>query len=122
MSRVTAVEVKQIIETELDDAVIDAYIASASALVDEALRSEALSETLLKEIERWLTAHLLAISRERQPEQASAGPTSIKYQGMSGLGLDASLYGQQVKLLDTSGKLAELAGVRKAGMWVIKGV
>jgi len=27
-----------------------------------------------------------------------------------------------VKLLDTSGKLVELAGVRKAGMWVIKGV
>jgi len=38
----------------------------------------------------------------------SAHTASIRYQGRTGLGLAATLYGQQVKMLDTSGTLANL--------------
>lgn len=111
MARNGPVDVKQIIETDLNDDIIQTYLDSACTLIDTYIGT-LLPDPLLKEIEKWLAAHFLAVSRERQPEQASAGSTSIKYQGATGLGLDATMYGQQVKLLDTTGKLSALGGTR----------
>jgi hypothetical protein len=36
------------------------------------------------------------------------GEASVKYFGKTGLGLDATMYGQTVKLLDTTGILLDL--------------
>jgi len=110
---ITATQVKQIIETDLSDDIITAYITSASTLVDSILTD--MPSSLLDEIKRWFTAHLIACTRERQPQQAEAGPTSITFQGETGFGLDATLYGQQVKVLDYTGRLASL-GLRKAAI------
>ncbi len=110
---ITATQVKQIIETELDENTINSYISSASALVDSILTD--IPTSLSDEIKRWLTAHFIACSRERQPQSAEAGPASITFQGETGFGLDATLYGQQVKVLDYTGRLASL-GLRKAAM------
>ena len=112
MARVTATEVKEIIETSLTDAIVDAHIAAATALVDKTLSGESLGAALEKEIERWLTAHLLAVGRERQAKKEEAGGAKIEYTGQYGLGLESTSYGQQVLALDTSGKMASLSGKR----------
>jgi hypothetical protein len=64
----------------------------------------------LKEIERWLTAHMISISRERQTLKEEAGTVSVTYAGSFGEGLKATSYGQTVLALDTTGKMASLSG------------
>lgn len=104
--RTTVVAVKQIIETSLADAIIDAYIATASDLVDEIAAGADLGSTRLTDIEKWMTAHLIAMTRERQTTQELLGEASVKYAGEFGQGLKATTYGQMVLTLDTSGIFA----------------
>lgn len=108
MSRVTAAEVKEIIETELTETQVLPYITTANVLVTQALTGAVLSTAILKEIERWLSAHLIAISRERTEIEAGAGGAYIKYANVFGENLASTSYGQMVKILDTTGKMAKL--------------
>jgi len=109
MARTTAAEVKMIIDTSLADATVDSYITGANLLVTEVLGSTSLPAELLEEIERWLTAHNIAMTRERMAKKEGAGGASIEYVGQSGMGLQATSYGQMVMTLDTSGKMTALA-------------
>jgi len=107
--RVTAAEVKAILDnTALSDTDILAYAAGANALVNEVLGTG--TEDLLTEIEKWLTAHLITISRERQALKEGAGGASITYTGNFGVGLQSTSYGQMVLVLDTTNALAALGG------------
>jgi len=111
MARTDADAVKQILDTSLTDTKIEAFIAGATEEVTEVVGSDtSLSGDLKTEIERWLTAHMIASTREQQLSEAKAGPASAKFQGKTGLGLDSTMYGQTVKVLDTSGKFAALGG------------
>lgn len=109
MARVTSDEVKEIIETSLTD--ISAFITSANLIVTNVLSEEGLGTSTLKEIERWLAAHLVAI-RDPKVKSEKAGDGAAVYEmGTLGKGLDFTSFGQQVKLLDTSGKLANLGRI-----------
>ena len=110
--RVTEQEVRDIFETDISD--LTPFITAANLTVTDNLSNQGLSDDQLKEIERWLTAHL-ATARDPRTSKESLGDASETYQGDSGLGLDSSRYGQMVKMLDTSGKLANL-GKAKASM------
>ena len=112
--RTTATAVKLIIATSLTDDQINAFIQSANLLVTARCADQGLSDALLTEIETWLAAHLLSM-RDMRVDSRSIGDVSFDYQGQTGFGLDATTYGQQVKLLDTSGRLAS-AGMRQASM------
>ena len=104
MPRVEHREVVAIIDTTLTD--VHPFIDTANIIVTDKL-SSIHDDTLLKEIEKWLAAHFVAI-RDRRPQSETLGNASVTYQGQTGLGLDATLYGQQVKVLDTSGVLASM--------------
>jgi hypothetical protein len=109
MARTTATEVKEILDTSLSDIVVDSYINIANALVTDELSSSTLmSDTQLEEIERWLTAHLIASTRARMGKSEKLGDASITYTGEFGMGLDSTPYGQMVKLLDKTGSLAAM--------------
>ena len=111
MARTTATAVKQILETDLTDTELEAFISGATEVVTEVIGSDtSLSGDLKTEIERWLTAHMIASTREQQLSEAEAGPASAKFQGKTGLGLDSTMYGQTVKMLDATGKFAALGG------------
>lgn len=111
MSRTDADAVKQIIDTDLTDTEIEAFIAGATEVVTEVIGSDTtLSSELKTEIERWLTAHMIASTREQQLSKTKAGPAEATFQGKTGMGLDSTLYGQTVKVLDTTGKFAALGG------------
>lgn len=118
--RVSAEEVKEIIDTSLSDSAIEAFIGAANLTVTSLLgTSTALSSDQLREIERWFSAHLIACSRERQIDKEGVGQATVSYSGKTDMGLDATLYGQQVKIMDTTGILASQVGKRSASIYAV---
>lgn len=111
MARVTGSEVQEIIDVSADVLTatpdLTPYITAANLLVTDLLGSSTLSSDTLKEIERWLSAHFVAI---RDPRRASekAGSVGESYQYKLGLRLSVTTYGQQAILLDTTGTLADV--------------
>ena len=92
----------------LTDSEIQAYITDANVLVNELLPNSGLSSGLLKSIEKWLTAHMIASTRMRMAAREGAGGASITYTGVYGEGLKSTPYGQHVVALDTTGAFASL--------------
>lgn len=115
-TRTDVTTVKLIIATTLSDAQITAFIGTANLIVTGNLADKGLGDALLTDIETWLSAHLLSM-RDQRVSGRSIGDVSFQYQGQTGLGLDATIYGQQVKVLDSSGTLASL-GKRRASVTV----
>lgn len=116
--RVTATDVKQILDdSTLEDAIVNTYITGANALVNAALGTG--TTDLLKEIERWMAAHMIAVTRERLAYKEAAGSAMITYVGEFKGGLDSSPYGQMVKTLDTTGAMAAL-DKKPASVYAVK--
>jgi len=120
-ARVKDLEVRQILPEDADLTVnLTPFITAASQMVDrvEAKAAEegsgvSVSDDELKEIERWLTVHLFCI-RDRLVSERKIGDAMDRYQGKTGMGLDATTYGQQAKMMDPTGELARLGGNRKS--------
>lgn len=114
MARVIDGDVKEIIDTSIDTT---PFITAANLIVTDQLGSSAFSAAYLKEVERWLAAHFVAI-RDKRAKSVTIGKSRADFSDKYGLGLDFTEYGQQVKVLDTTGTLANI-GMRKAGFTVI---
>lgn len=89
-------------------------IETAATLVDDILAKATelgipLTDTRLEVIERWLAAHLYCVT-DRPYKSRSAGGSSGTFDGNTDKGLDATLYGQTAKVLDTTGVLSSLGG------------
>lgn len=102
--RVHYAEVKLVINTDLTKPVVESMIVTANIFVNSILSGEDLGADLLKEIEKWMTAHIISISKERQPEKIEIGDAVEEYARL-GQGLASTTYGQMVINLDTSGKM-----------------
>ena len=77
-----------------------------------------LTDTELELIERCLSAHLYVMSDQTYAEKRT-GDAEAVYKGMSGMGLEASNYGQQALIIDTTGSLAALSkGYKAKGFWL----
>ena len=110
-NRVDEADVSAILDnTTLTDQQILAYINSANATINNALADSGLSSDILFEIERWLSAHMISITRERMAKKEEAGSAKIEYIGVYGKGLELTPYGQMVLDLDTTGIMASLGG------------
>ena len=107
MPRATEAEVLQIIDTTLTSEEVTPFLSAANLLVSSICVDVGYSDDLLEEVERWLTAHLIAV-RDPRVSKEKIGDANVEYHGRSGLGLDHTPYGQQVKILEYQGKLAEL--------------
>lgn len=105
--RTTNARVLQIMDNcTTSTTIIDRLITAASAVVDKVFESDSeISDTLLEEIECWLTAHMLASTLHRSTTNESLGDASVTYTGSFGEGLKSTPYGQMVLSLDTSGKM-----------------
>lgn len=115
MSRVTPEEVQEIIDTELTSAQITARITYATTFVDDYLDDgkKGLSEESLKEIERWLSAHLIAATTERPAIEEEAGPVRQRFSDIFTQGFNSTTYGQMAIGLDSSGTLAKMSDSKK---------
>lgn len=107
MARATESEVKQIIDTALEDEKITPFLTAADIMVTNVLSNENYSSETLKEIVRWLAAHFVAI-QDPQIAQEKIGDVNLILQGKTGLGLNHTSYGQQAMILDYHGKLAAI--------------
>lgn len=108
-ARVTATEVKEIMTgCTTSDTIVEVYIGAATLLIDSRFASDTvLSDDQLKELERWLTAHMIASVDFRTTSEEKVGEASVKYTGKWGEGLKSTPYGQMVLLLDVTGKIAK---------------
>lgn len=110
MARTNIDEVRQIFSTDLTDGVVAVFIETANEMVNAVLSGTTLSSGLLAQIEKFLAAHLASIALDRQAHSENiAGEYSVTYEGKTGMGLDASYYGQIVQQLDTTGRFLEIA-------------
>ena len=105
--RVVAAEVNAILDTHsISDADIGAYIVTANTLVNSVLGTG--TDDIYSQIEKYLAAHLVSISRLRQAKKEEAGGAKIEYTGFWMTGLNSTSYGQMVLALDTTGAFAAL--------------
>jgi len=120
--RVTEADVREIIDTALETGEIDPFIITANIIVDGYLSSTSLTETVLTEIEKYLSAHCLSVKDQRVKAE-KIDVLSWTYTGSFGEGLKNTQYGQMAILLDTSGTLGALAEngfSKKASMSIIE--
>jgi hypothetical protein len=115
--RVSATEVKEIMDNcTVGDTIVGTFITGANGIVNAVFDTTDI--TVYKEIERWLTAHMLASTLARTTSEEKIGDASVKYTGKWGSKLESTPYGQMVLLLDTSGKMAN-AGKMAASIFAI---
>ena len=104
MARVTVDEVREIITTTLSDARVTVFITVANLTVTEYLGGTALSADLLKEIERFLSAHYIILDDRRTQQQAVEG-VSETVPFHLGYSFFNTHYGQAACDLDSTGTL-----------------
>ena len=122
-NRATEEEVLEVMpaNTSLTEDTILPFITSANVFVTDLL-TDVLSTTILKEIEKWLAAHMATVVRERLSKEAGAGGAYIKYAGEWGQELASTQYGQMVLMLDTSNTLRNLKdGKKQAYIYAVPG-
>jgi len=116
MANTTASAVQTLLGEAYDfNYVVTSFITTANLIVTKHCTDDDLTATELEAIERYFAAHLYCISH-RRATQEKAGDVSENKQHVEGLGLDATEFGQQVKLLDWSGALAALDNSMKKGL------
>lgn len=115
MARTSIDEVKVVIATSLTDEEITSFINIANRIVTSLVGSNVnLSDDIKEDIECFLTAHLISISREPQNSfsRSRVGNSEIYVSSQFGKGLEATAFGQTVKLLDTTGTFTQLGKVK----------
>ena len=109
MARVIASEVKAIMNNcTATDATVGTFILASNKLVSEVFEDSDLDAGMLKEIERYLTAHIISSTVERQTTTQKLGDASVTYAGKWGDKLSSTSYGQIAMMLDTEGLLAKM--------------
>lgn len=103
--------------TSLTIAQLHPFALTASTLVDSYLTGSVLSAAVLQEIETYLAAHLASIrSKYGVRERIGEAELTTGYKG--GVGLDATPYGEVVKMLDSTGTMAGALSRRLASIAV----
>ena len=105
--RTTIEKVKSIMATALEDSEIQLLIVQANTIVTRQVGSEGLTMELLIDLETWMTAHLIAIGKERQLESERVGDIWLTYHKNPSGFLQQTTFGQMVLFLDTSGKFQQ---------------
>jgi hypothetical protein len=108
---VTANDVAEIFDTELQDSQIQRHLDVAERLVNRELDGRDQQEK--DDVTLYLAAHFAA-TQEPRAESASVGDASVTYQGDSEMGFKSTRYGQQALMLDPTGNLENLADGNKA--------
>ncbi len=110
-NRVTGAEVKEICDTGKTATQIEPFIIAANIIVTDVTTDASYGAAKLKEIERWYAAHLVSCD-DPQIKSENFG-AAAKYHGQTGMGLNFTVYGQQVMVLDTKGYFASLQQAKR---------
>ena len=110
MARTTAAAVKAIMKTNVTEAQITPFVTDANNFVTATLGTSGLGSDLLASIEKWVCAHMVASTLDRQISEGKGGSASAKFSGQYGANLSSTSYGQTAMVLDTTGTLASMGG------------
>ena len=102
--------VRAIIETDLTNDQINPYLAAAEVMLLNAFRDKVIDTVTREELKVWLTAHYIAVTRQRVSTKEAAGGASIEYAGVYGAALESTPWGQTAMALDTTGSLKAASG------------
>lgn len=104
MARVDPTDVRGVIETDAEDAVISGYIEDAALEVNERVDAADVgySEQRMTKLEKYLSAHLVRFLWDRQETSTSVANVSTDYSGAFGEGLLATSAGQVFLDTDTA--------------------
>ena len=122
-ARITQSDVREIIDTDLDDGSIAAFINAAYAMTIPiaSLLSDCGGNTTLAEIQKFITAHLITLREPIVRRESIGGEASVEYLYQTGAnlasGLGATPFGQAALALDCSGRLAQV-GLKRASFKV----
>ena len=100
-TRVDDCDVSRIMGDDAPD-VLRPFIESANLLVTECYGNSGVSDDVLRELEKWLAAHL-AHSVSQRVVSTKLGDASDTFARASGDGLRGTFYGQQALLFDVNG-------------------
>lgn len=128
--RVTAEQVKEIIDTSITDTVIENnHLVTAHIIVDTHLptATSGHSESVLEQIELYLAAHFVALTEERGSLKGQKYGDASEFLESShlGSGFRSTRYGEMALTLDTTGILANMSAASsrlKAEFRVIESV
>jgi len=95
--RTNITEVKIIIPTALADSEILSLINVSNRMVTRTVGGEGLTDDLLKDIETWLTAHLISIGKERQVQSEKVGDIWLTFTKNPQGFLQSTTFGQMAK-------------------------
>lgn len=128
-NRVTQEDVLAVMDSTLTGEQVLPYINSANVWTTSMAEiipldeEEAKDASILFEIERWMSAHMISMTKERVSKEEGASGAYIKYAGDWGQGLKQTPYGQMVINYDSTGTLASLAnGKSSASTYAVPGV
>lgn len=107
-NRTTVTEIKIIMDTALEDSEVTSIIGYANRMVTNIIGGEGLTDEVLTDIETYLSAHLIAIGKERQATEEKVKDFTIKFTGKYGEFLKMTSFGHQVLMLDTTGNFANM--------------
>jgi hypothetical protein len=111
---VTANDIRLIMNmtvTSLPDATVAPFLSAAGTIIDQVFADVSTDATVLEEIEKWFTAHMIASTIARMTTEEKLGDASVKYMGKYEVGLNSTPYGQMVLLLDVYGMMANMGNV-----------
>lgn len=106
-NRTTHAQVADIYDADTEIANFEPFITTANILVTTRLGSSGLTADHLAQIETYLAAHFAAI-KEKEVKTEQLGDGNATYAGKTNMGLDYTSYGQQAKVIDTTGLLSKL--------------
>lgn len=113
--RTSAPQVAAILGDNYDSLIsLTVFMETANVIVNTLVEKNAenlgptLSDTLLELIERWLSAHCYAHA-DQIFAYKQTGNAAATFQGVTGMGLTATLYGQTAIILDTTGYLSQVS-------------
>lgn len=109
---VTAADVRMLIDTSIEDTVIDFHATQAIAFLDSITWNDTLDATVRSNLELWMTAHFIAISIDRTAMKEKVGESSIDYVQEFGTGLNATRYGQMAISLDPTNTLVVVSKMK----------
>ena len=118
-ANVNATTVQEIIDTDLTDAQIAAFVNMSYYMTLPLVGhlGSCGGGDALCNIQLILSAHFITMFERQTVSENVAGEWAVTYLGVAGQGLSSSLYGQQAIALDCSGKLAK-AGLKRASFGV----
>lgn len=123
MARTTVDDIKDVFDTTLSDTQLTAFMNDANLFVTEELVGLGMSNDRLEAIEKYLACHFASLRDVRTSQENIASEWSFTVQGKTGMHLDATFYGQQAKLLDSTGTLDKLGeNLKKVRLTILEDV